>query len=154
MSDQTDNNELHLELTAGIVSAYVSNNPVPTAELASVIASISAALVGLGQPVEAIEPPQMPAVNPKKSVFPDYIVCLESGKKFKSLKRHLAVHYGLSPDEYRIKWNLPADYPMVAPSYSASRSALAIKLGLGRKPKAEPESVAAPAKRGRKPKAT
>jgi predicted transcriptional regulator len=152
MSDQTGKNESHLELTADIVSAYVSNNPVPTTELAALIASVSASLSGLGEATEAGEAPQSPAVNPKKSVFPDYIVCLDDGKKFKSLKRHLMTHHGLTPEEYRAKWNLPADYPMVAPNYSAARSALAKTMGLGRKPKTQPEPVIAPAKRGRKPK--
>jgi predicted transcriptional regulator len=88
----------------------------------------------------AIEEPQKPAVNPKRSVHDDHIVCLEDGKRFKSLKRHLSTHYGLTPDEYRAKWGLPADYPMVAPAYAAARSALAKKMGLGRKAKA-PEPV-------------
>lgn len=153
MSNQVDQNESHLSLTADIVSAYVSNNPVPTSELASLIASISAAISGLRQTVEVVAPPLAPAVNPKRSVFPDYIVCLEDGKKFKSLKRHLATHFGLTPDAYRAKWDLPHDYPMVAPNYAAARSALAKTMGLGRKPKAQPEPVAAPAKRGRKLKA-
>jgi predicted transcriptional regulator len=153
MTDQIDKNEAHMEITADIVSAYVSNNPVPTTELASLIASISSALAGLGRTAEVESASLTPAVNPKKSVFPDYIVCLEDGKKFKSLKRHLMTHFGLSADEYRTKWKLPADYPMVAPGYSAARSALAKTMGLGRKPKAQPEPVAVPAKRGRKPKA-
>lgn len=153
MSDQLAKNEAHLELTADIVSAYVSNNPVPTTELASLISSVSATLAGLGQPAEIAAPLLTPAVNPKKSVFPDYIVCLEDGKKFKSLKRHLTTHFGMTPEEYRAKWELPRDYPMVAPGYSAARSALAKTMGLGRKPKAQPEPVAAPVKRGRKPKA-
>lgn len=152
MSDQVDKNEAHLELTADIVSAYVSNNPVPTVELAALIASVSAALSGLVHAVEVASPSLTPAVNPKKSVFPDHIICLDDGKKFKSLKRHLMSHHGLTPEEYRAKWKLPADYPMVAPGYSASRSALAKQMGLGRKPKAQPEPVKVPAKRGRKPK--
>lgn len=94
---------------------------------------------------------QKPAANPKRSVHDDHIVCLEDGKKFKSLKRHLMTHHALSPDEYRAKWGLPSDYPMVAPSYSASRSALAKTMGLGRKPAIQAELVAA-VKRGRKPK--
>jgi predicted transcriptional regulator len=93
---------------------------------------------------------QKPAVNPKKSIHDDYIICLEDGKKFKSLKRHLMTHHGMTPDEYRAKWNLPSDYPMVAPAYAAARSALATKMGLGRKPKVVEAAV--PVKRGRKPK--
>jgi predicted transcriptional regulator len=151
MSDTIAEHEAHLELTADIVSAYVSNNPLPTSELSALIANVSAALSGLGQATEVETAAPVPAVNPKKSVFPDYIICLEDGKKFKSLKRHLT-QFGLTPDEYRVKWGLPHDYPMVAPSYAASRSALAKKMGLGRKPREQPEPVA-PAKRGRKPKA-
>ncbi|NGO55455.1 MucR family transcriptional regulator [Allomesorhizobium camelthorni] len=131
-----------VELTADVVSAYVSNNPVPAAELAALIGQIHASLraLGSGAPVE-VEEPQKPAVPIKKSVAPDHIVCLEDGKQFKSLKRHLMSQYGLTPDEYRAKWNLPADYPMVAPNYAATRSALAKKIGLGRisrKPVSQP----------------
>lgn len=151
MSDPVVENETYLELTADIVSAYVSNNPVPASELASLIVSVNAALSGLGQPVEAEAPVLTPAVNPKKSVFPDYIVSLEDGRKFKSMKRHLGL-LGMTPEEYRIKWKLPHDYPMVAPNYAATRSVLAKKMGLGRKPTAKAEAV--PAKRGRKPKPT
>ncbi len=151
MSDTPDNNDGFLELTADIVSAYVSNNPVPAAELPSLIASISAAISGLASPVKADIEVQAPAVNPKRSVRDDHIVCLEDGLQFKSLKRHLMTHHGLSPEDYRAKWNLPADYPMVAPGYAAARSELAKKMGLGRKPKAE--TVVTPAKRARKPKA-
>ena len=140
----------HLELTADIVSAYVSNNAVPAGELASLIAGISASLSKLGGAVEAEPSSLVPAINPKRSVHDDYIVCLEDGKKFKSLKRHLAAHHGLTPNEYRAKWGLPADYPLVAPNYSAYRSATAKKMGLGRKPKAPPAPEPAPAKRGRK----
>lgn len=151
MSDQLENNETHLELTADIVSAYVSNNPVPATELASLIVSVSAALSKLGQTTEVEAVSLTPAVNPKKSVFPDYIVSLEDGRKFKSMKRHLGL-LGMTPDEYRTKWKLAPDYPMVAPNYAAARSSLAKKMGLGRKAKAEIAPVAAPAKRGRKPK--
>jgi predicted transcriptional regulator len=151
MSDQDNKNEALLELTADIVSAYVSNNPVPAAELPSLIGDVRAALGNLSGVTQPVEEPQKPAVNPKRSVHDDYIVCLDDGKKFKSLKRHLATHHGMTPDEYRTKWNLPADYPMVAPGYSAARSALAKSMGLGRKPSAS-EPVAAPVKRGRKPK--
>lgn len=121
-----------IELTADVVAAYVSNNPVPAAELPNLIADVHAALGRVGGAPE--QPPadkQKPAVNPKKSVHDDYIVCLEDGKKFKSLKRHLRTHYNLSPEEYREKWGLPHDYPMVAPNYAAARSALAKKMGLG-----------------------
>jgi predicted transcriptional regulator len=151
MNDQLVENETRLELTADIVSAYVSNNSVPAAELASLVGSVNAALAGLRQAAEPAAPALKPAVHPKKSVFPDYIVSLEDGRKFKSMKRHLGL-LGMTPDEYRTKWGLPGDYPMVAPNYAAARSALAKKMGLGRRPKAELEKV--PAKRGRKPKAT
>lgn len=153
MNDHENKNETLLELTADVVSAYVSNNPVPAGELASLIASVNAALAQLGSVAEAEAPSQAPAVNPKRSVHGDYIVCLEDGQKFKSLKRHLASHHGLSPEEYRAKWGLPADYPMAAPNYAAARSELAKKMGLGRKPAAQQEPEAPPAKRGRKPKA-
>jgi predicted transcriptional regulator len=121
-----------IDLAADIVSAYVSNNTVPAADLPALIASVHRALSNtIGVAPEPTPEPLKPAVNPKKSVFPDYIVCLEDGKKFKSLKRHLRTHYDLSPEEYREKWGLPADYPMVAPNYAAARSALAKKMGLG-----------------------
>ena len=130
------NSDALIELTADVVAAYVSNNPVPVGELPNLIADVHAALGRVGGAAEA--PPadkQKPAVNPKRSVHDDYIVCLEDGKKFKSLKRHLMTHYGLTPDEYREKWNLDASYPMVAPNYAAARSQLAKKMGLGRKRK-------------------
>jgi len=129
-----------LELTADVVSAYISNNAVPVGELSNLISDVHKQLTTLNsgsQPEPQIEAAK-PAVNPKKSVHDDFIICLEDGKKFKSLKRHLMTHYGLSPEEYRAKWNLPHDYPMVAPSYAAARSALAKSMGLGRKPAAEP----------------
>lgn len=129
---EQDNQLDTVSITADIVAAYVSNNPVPVGELAKLIGDIHAALSGIGTP--AVEPvvKQEPAVSIKKSVMPDFIICLEDGKKFKSLKRHLQ-HFGLTPDQYRQKWNLPADYPMVAPNYAATRSALAKSIGLGRK---------------------
>jgi predicted transcriptional regulator len=125
-----------IDLTADIVSAYVSNHSVAAADLPTLIADVHQALArthaGLNEP----EPePLRPAVNPKRSVFPDYIICLEDGKKFKSLKRHLRTHYDLSPEEYRDKWGLAPDYPMVAPNYAAARSALAKKMGLGQRRK-------------------
>jgi predicted transcriptional regulator len=124
-----------IELSADIVCAYVSNNALSTTDLTRLIADVHTALKGLHsanstEPVEELKP----AVPVRKSVMPDYIVCLEDGKKFKSLKRHLMTDHGLSPDEYRAKWGLPLDYPMVAPNYSATRSALAKSSGLGRKP--------------------
>ena len=129
---EMDNSPSLIDLAADIVSAYVSNNTVPAAELPALIANVHRALAGTNQGMTVAEPePLKPAVNPKKSVFPDHIVCLEDGKKFKSLKRHLRTHYDLSPEEYRDKWGLPADYPMVAPNYAAARSALAKKMGLG-----------------------
>ncbi|MGB3539646.1 MAG: MucR family transcriptional regulator [Mesorhizobium sp.] len=130
------NSDMLIELTADVVAAYVSNNPVPVGELPSLIADVHAALGRVGSTSE--QPPvdkQKPAVNPKRSVHDDYIVCLEDGKKFKSLKRHLMTHYGLTPDQYREKWGLEATYPMVAPNYASARSALAKKMGLGRKRK-------------------
>ncbi|MER9181431.1 MucR family transcriptional regulator [Mesorhizobium sp. M0767] len=150
MTEEADNNtDVLIELTADVVSAYVSNNPVPVGDLPALIGQVHAALKGTVDNVSAEMPEALkPAVPIRKSVTPDYIISLEDGKKFKSLKRHLSTHYGLTPDEYRAKWGLPADYPMVAPNYAAARSALAKTMGLGRKPKA-PEP-AAPTKRTRK----
>lgn len=122
------------ELTAEIVAAYVANNPVPAASLAGLITTVHTAVSGLSQPAAPASAALTPAVNPKRSVQPDYIVCLEDGKRFKSLKRHLMTRYGLTPEEYRTKWSLPHDYPMVAPNYAAARSKLAKSMGLGRKP--------------------
>lgn len=126
-----------LEFTADIVSSYVSNNSIQSSELPSLIGLVHGKLdeIKNGPPatVEQIEALK-PAVNPKKSVFDDYIVCLEDGKQFKSLKRHLSTHYNMTPEEYRAKWGLASNYPMVAPGYAAKRSALAKSMGLGRKP--------------------
>ena len=134
MTDKARINSTALaELTAEVVSAYVSKNPLPAAALPDLIASVHASLCGLSQPPVPVAAPLVPAVNPKKSVTPDFIVCLEDGKKFKSLKRHLGVHFGLTPDAYRAKWGLPSDYPMVAPNYAALRAELAKAAGLGRK---------------------
>ncbi|MGF7162134.1 putative transcriptional regulator [Rhodoligotrophos appendicifer] len=137
MSEMTQSG-FFVELTANIVSAYVEKNSVPAGDLASLIASVHGALNALGQekPAES-SVPLTPAVSIRKSVTPEYIICLEDGKKFKSLKRHLNAHYGMSPEQYRAKWGLPSDYPMVAPSYSEARSNLARSLGLGRKPAAK-----------------
>ena len=132
----TADSEMLIGLTADVVAAYVSNNPVPVGDLPNLIADIHAAL---GRVSGGVEPAPMdkpkPAVNPKKSVFDDYIICLEDGKKFKSLKRHLMTHYDLTPDQYREKYGLDPSYPMVAPNYAAARSQLAKKMGLGRKRK-------------------
>ncbi|MFN4169065.1 MAG: MucR family transcriptional regulator, partial [Pannonibacter phragmitetus] len=117
-----------IDLTAEIVSAYVSNNTVAATELPSLINEVYGALQRTsGAQVEPEPEPLKPAVPVKKSVMPDYIICLEDGKKFKSLKRHLRTHYDMTPEEYREKWDLPADYPMVAPNYAAARSELAKK---------------------------
>ncbi|WP_419695619.1 MucR family transcriptional regulator [Mesorhizobium muleiense] len=121
-----------VSITADIVAAYVSNNPMPVGELPKLIGDIHAALKGIGTPAAEAVVKQEPAVSIRKSVTPDFIICLEDGKKFKSLKRHLQ-HFGLTPDQYRQKWKLPAYYPMVAPNYAATRSALAKSIGLGRK---------------------
>ena len=122
------------ELTADIVSAYVSNNSVRTEDLASLIGDVHSALQNAPNgKAEPAPEPQNPAVPIKKSVTPDYIISLEDGKKFKSLKRHLRNSYGMTPAEYRSKWGLPGDYPMVAPNYAKTRSELARSIGLGRK---------------------
>ncbi|RXF67207.1 MucR family transcriptional regulator [Hansschlegelia zhihuaiae] len=150
MTDSTD----RITLTSDVVSAYVSNNLVAAADLPALIASVHQALTMAA--TSAVEEPALelkPAVTVKKSVTPDYIVCLEDGKKFKSLKRHLRTQYDMSPEDYRAKWGLASDYPMVAPNYAAARSALAKKMGLGQqRAKAAPEkpAAAAPKKRGRK----
>ena len=136
-----NHSEALLSLTADVVMAYVSNNPVPSAELNELIASVHRSLSGLSSHAgnEAVAEQQKPAVPIKKSVTPDFIISLEDGQKFRSLKRHLQTKYGMTPAQYREKWNLPSDYPMVAPKYSEERSELAKKLGLGRKaqPKAK-----------------
>lgn len=127
-----DNKNDLVEMTAEIVSAYVSANSIPPQELPALIRTIYASLNELSGAARAgSEPAQEPAVPIKKSVTPDYIVCLEDGKKFKSLKRHLRTRYSMSPDEYRAKWGLPHDYPMVAPNYAKERSTLAKRMGLG-----------------------
>jgi predicted transcriptional regulator len=122
----------YIALTANIVSAYVSNNSVPSAEIGNLIGQVHAALrrVSSGQMATPTEPLK-PAVPVKRSITSDYIVCLEDGKKFKSLKRHLRTQYNMTPDQYREKWALAPDYPMVAPNYAAARSQLAKQMGLG-----------------------
>ncbi len=122
----------YMQLTANIVSAYVSNNTVASAEIPNLIGQVHSALMRIssGQTAPPAEPLK-PAVAVKRSVTPEYIVCLEDGKKFKSLKRHLRTQYGITPEQYREKWGLPPDYPMVAPNYAAARSQLAKQMGLG-----------------------
>jgi predicted transcriptional regulator len=145
-------NALSIELTADIASAYVSNNMVAASELPGLIAAIFGALTSVG----AKEPaqPQEPAVPIKKSITPDYLICLEDGRRFKSMKRHLSSKYGLSPEAYRAKWALAKDYPMVAPAYSAARSGLAKQMGLGQggrggTAKAAPRTTAPKARRAK-----
>jgi predicted transcriptional regulator len=122
----------YMEMTAKIVSAYVGNNSVPSGEIANLISQVHAALkrVSGGQALTTAEPLK-PAVPVKRSISSEYIVCLEDGKKFKSLKRHLRTQYNMTPEQYREKWSLPPDYPMVAPNYAAARSQLAKQMGLG-----------------------
>ena len=132
--DTPDNNDI-TSLTARIVAAYVSHHQLPVSELPRLIQSVRDSLQRLTAPAEEAPAKEelKPAVPIKKSVTPDYIICLEDGKKLKMLKRHLMSSYGITPDEYRAKWGLPADYPMVAPNYAKARSDLAVKLGLGRR---------------------
>lgn len=132
-----------IDLTADIVAAYVSNNAVAGSDLPGIITNVHEALTNIAESNNEPEPePLTPAVSPRRSITPDYLICLEDGKKFKSLKRHLRTHYDLSPEEYREKWGLASDYPMVAPNYARARSELAKQMGLGRGTQ----------KRGRRPK--
>ena len=151
IDDTLERRDAHVELTAKLVSAYVSKNPVPMSDLSGLITSTYAAISCLHVgPEPVVEDKQRPAVPIRKSMTADYLVCLEDGKKFKSLKRHLSTHYDMTPQQYREKWNLPPDYPMVAPNYSAARSSLAKSMGLGRKaePEAQPARPAARKKLG------
>jgi len=134
----TDDGVTHsdlMSLTAEIVSAHVSNNAVPSAELPGLIETVYSTLTGLGAPDKEPEVELKPAVPIKKSITDDFIICLEDGKKLKMLKRHLKTAYNMTPEEYRAKWGLSPDYPMVAPNYAAKRQQLAKKIGLGRKRK-------------------
>jgi predicted transcriptional regulator len=134
MDSSNDMQETLVTLTADIVAAHVSNNSVAVSDLPLLISNVHGALAGLG--AKAPEPEvkkQEPAVSVRSSIKPDYIVCLEDGKKLKMLKRHLMTHYQMTPEQYRTKWNLPADYPMVAPNYAEQRRSLAKKIGLGTK---------------------
>lgn len=154
--------ETLLTLAADIVSAHVGHNSVAVGELPRLIESVYASLASLGQETDAVEEKREPAVSVRASVKPDMLTCLECGAKMKMLKRHLGTDHGLTPAEYRSRWNLNSDYPMVAPDYAAKRAELAKKIGLGRKPKATPplpaeaapeapsEMPAAPKSRGRK----
>lgn len=141
-----------IELAADIVSAYVSNNSVPAADLPLLLNSVHTALTQTAMgTVEEPKAPLTPAVAVKKSVTPDFIICLEDGKKFKSLKRHLRTTYNMTPDEYRAKWELPRDYPMVAPNYAKARSELAKTMGLGQqRKKTDADKPAAKARRAKK----
>ena len=150
----SDTHEVMLELTADIVSAYVGNNSVPLAELPDLISGTHAALAKLGKAPEVEVVVPIPATSIKKSITADYLICLDDGKKFKSLRRHLAT-LGMTPEQYRKKWDLPADYPMVSPAYAEQRSVLAKEIGLGRKSgriARQPEPAVKP-KRGRPAKA-
>jgi predicted transcriptional regulator len=140
-SPQSEMSETLITLTSDIVAAHVSNNTVSVDEIGGLIGNVYNALASLGHPVVAEAVLPEPAVSIRSSIKPDYIVCLEDGKKLKMLKRHLMTHYQMTPDQYRARWSLASDYPMVAPNYAEKRRELAKKIGLGRKPNA---------KRGRK----
>jgi len=149
MTDIAADTDLLITLTADIVAAHVSNNSVAVADVPVLIANVHGALNGLTVPAAPAAAPLQPAVPIRASVKPDHIVCLEDGKKLKMLKRHLKTRFGMTPDDYRTKWGLSADYPMTAPNYAEQRKALAVKIGLGRKPKRD--AAPAPSKaRGRK----
>lgn len=127
-------NETLITLTSDIVAAHVSNNDVDVEDVPGLITNVFGALAGLGSQAEAAEERPEPAVSVRASIKPDYIVCLEDGKKLKMLKRYLRTNYDMTPEQYRARWNLPSDYPMVAPNYAEKRRDLAKKIGLGRKP--------------------
>ncbi|GMN12735.1 MucR family transcriptional regulator [Altererythrobacter sp. MTPC7] len=131
---ELDMSETLITLTSDIVAAHVSNNNVEVDDVPALITKVHAALAGLGNGAQVEEETPEPAVSIRASVKPDYIVCLEDGKKLKMLKRYLRTNYDMSPEEYRARWNLPSDYPMVAPNYAEKRRELAKKIGLGRKP--------------------
>lgn len=150
MEVQQPQAEALIAFTADIVAAHVSNNSVSLDELPSLIQNVHGALTTLGGAGSEPEAKQEPAVPIRSSIKPDFIVCLEDGKKLKMLKRHLMTHYNMTPEQYRTRWNLPADYPMVAPAYAETRRDLAKKIGLGRKPGETKAAKAAPAKRTRK----
>lgn len=142
---ETDTGEMLITLTSDIVAAHVSNNSVDVDDVPTLISNVYSALSGLGSAAATAEEAPEPAVSVRTSVKKDHVVCLDCGKKMKMLKRHLSTEHGMTPDEYRSRWNLSSDYPMVAPDYAATRRDLAVKIGLGRKPGQ---------KRGRKKKAS
>ena len=142
--------QIIVEKTSEIVAAFVSNNETTTAELPSLIQAVHRALSGISSAAPEPEPRKEPAVSIRRSVTPDHLVCLEDGRKFKSLKRHLRTKYDMSPEEYRSKWGLPKDYPMVAPNYAAARSALAKNMGLGKGGRQPPKAASARGKRAAK----
>jgi predicted transcriptional regulator len=152
-----ENDKELVDLSAMIVAAYVAHNNVTRSDLVGLIESTHSALARLGsEPAAQPEQPLVPAVSIKKSITPDYLICLDDGKKFKSLKRHLRTQYDMTPEQYRSKWGLPPDYPMVAPAYAEARSVLARSMGLGRKAAAVPAATPAPPikpKRAKKAKA-
>lgn len=133
METESAQSELLITLTSDIVAAHVSNNSVAVSDVSSLIQNVYSALSGLTSPAAVPEAKPEPAVSVRSSIKPDFIVCLEDGKKLKMLKRHLMTHYQMTPDDYRAKWGLPADYPMVAPNYAEQRRSLAKKIGLGTK---------------------
>ncbi|GLV20951.1 MAG TPA: MucR family transcriptional regulator [Sphingobium sp.] len=133
MEIESAQSELLITLTSDIVAAHVSNNSVAVSDVSTLIQNVHAALSGLTKPAAAPEVKPEPAVSVRSSIKPDYIICLEDGKKLKMLKRHLMTHYQMTPEDYRAKWGLPADYPMVAPNYAEQRRSLAKKIGLGTK---------------------
>ena len=151
--DQESDAEVLLGNVADIVTAFVGNNTVPTAELPALIASVRASLSTLAAPQPEAVVELVPAVPVRKSITPDYIVCLKDGRKLKSLKRHLLAAFGLTPEAYREKWGLPKDYPMVAPNYAAARSEMAKRIGLGQMRKAVVEPPVGPGRASKaKPK--
>ncbi len=133
MDIESAQSELLITLTSDIVAAHVSNNSVAVSDVSTLIQNVHTALSGLTKPAAAPEVKPEPAVSVRSSIKPDYIICLEDGKKLKMLKRHLMTHYQMTPEDYRAKWGLPADYPMVAPNYAEQRRTLAKKIGLGTK---------------------
>jgi predicted transcriptional regulator len=142
------NSQMIVEKTSEIVAAFVSNNETSTADLPTLIQAVHRALSGISTGAPEPEARKEPAVSVRRSITPDYLICLEDGRKFKSLKRHLRTKYDMSPEDYRAKWGLAKDYPMVAPNYAAARSALAKNMGLGKGGRQPPKATSARGKRG------